>query len=98
MFLNGNIQGVHRRPKHFARSLREMRRRGKVGEFVSVYLQHDTVQIASDGGRVCRPLIICDRGLPRVKDSHLQVGGAGQAMAGGGEWGGPVLTRRLPRL
>ena len=82
MFLNGNILGVHRRPKHFARSLREMRRRGKVGEFVSVYLQHDTVQIASDGGRVCRPLIICDRGLPRVKDSHLQVGGAGR----GGPW------------
>lgn len=38
------------------------------------YLQHDTVQIASDGGRVCRPLIICDKGVPRVKDEHLKVG------------------------
>lgn len=73
VFLNGNILGVHRRPKYFVRSFREMRRRGKVGEFVSVYLQHDTVQIASDGGRVCRPLIICDRGVPRVTDEHLQV-------------------------
>lgn len=36
--------------------------------------QHDTVQIASDGGRVCRPLIICDKGVPRVKDEHLKVG------------------------
>jgi len=36
--------------------------------------QHDTVQIASDGGRVCRPLIICDKGVPRVKDEHLRVG------------------------
>ncbi|PSC73428.1 DNA-directed RNA polymerase III subunit RPC2 [Micractinium conductrix] len=73
VFLNGNILGVHRRPKYFVRSFREMRRRGKVGEFVSVYLQHDTVQIASDGGRVCRPLIICDRGVPRVTDEHLQL-------------------------
>ncbi|KAL4423845.1 hypothetical protein ABPG75_001146 [Micractinium tetrahymenae] len=73
VFLNGNILGVHRRPKYFVRSFREMRRRGKLGEFVSVYLQHDTVQIASDGGRVCRPLIICDRGVPRVTEEHLQL-------------------------
>jgi DNA-directed RNA polymerase III subunit RPC2 len=71
--LNGNILGVHRRPKYFVRSFREMRRRGRVGEFVSVYMQHDTVQIASDGGRVCRPLIICDAGVPRVRQEHLQV-------------------------
>jgi hypothetical protein len=73
IFLNGNILGVHRRPKHFVRAFREMRRRGRVGEFVSVYLQHDSVQIASDGGRVCRPLIICDHGVPRVKEEHLKV-------------------------
>ena len=73
VFLNGNILGVHRRPKHFVRSFREMRRRGRVKEFVSVYMQHDTVHIASDGGRVCRPLIICDHGVPRVKEGHLQV-------------------------
>lgn len=39
VFLNGNILGVHRRPKAFVRAFREMRRRGKVGEFVSVYMQ-----------------------------------------------------------
>ena len=73
VFLNGNILGVHRRPKHFVRGLRELRRRGQVGEFVSVYLQHDTVQIASDGGRVCRPLVICDKGVSRVREEHMQV-------------------------
>lgn len=83
VFLNGNILGVHRRPKYFVRSFREMRRRGRVGEFVSVYMQHDTVQIASDGGRVCRPLIICDRGVPRVKDEHLQVGRGGARIGRG---------------
>lgn len=39
VFLNGNILGVHRRPKAFVRAFREMRRRGKLGEFVSVYMQ-----------------------------------------------------------
>ena len=33
----------------------------------------DTVNIACDGGRVCRPLIICDRGRPRVTQAHMQV-------------------------
>jgi hypothetical protein len=32
------------------------------------------LQLASDGGRVCRPLIICDKGVPRVRDEHLKVG------------------------
>ena len=77
VFLNGNILGLHRRPAHFLRAFRELRRRGHVGEFVSAYSQHDTVHIASDGGRVCRPLIICDAGVPRVAREHLQVRGAG---------------------
>lgn len=29
------------------------------------------VHIASDGGRVCRPLIICDQGRPRVQEHHM---------------------------
>jgi DNA-directed RNA polymerase III subunit RPC2 len=53
-------------------SLRRLRRCGKIGEFISVSTQHDTVQIASDGGRVCRPLIICDKGIPRVQKYHLE--------------------------
>lgn len=50
---------------------REFRRRGRVGEFVNVSLVQDRILISSDGGRVCRPLIICDRGVPRVKPGHL---------------------------
>jgi len=32
----------------------------------------DAVHLACDGGRVCRPLIICDAGLPRVTAAHMQ--------------------------
>lgn len=71
MFLNGNILGIHRQSDLLTDALRGLRRSGKLGEFVSVYTQHDSVQIASDGGRVCRPLIICDQGWPRVTAEHL---------------------------
>ena len=37
VLLNGSILGVHRHPDRFARNLRTLRRRGRVGEFVSVH-------------------------------------------------------------
>ena len=71
VFLNGVILGVHQRPKRFIRQFRELRRHGRCGEFVSICLHQDRVLISCDGGRVCRPLIICDKGIPRVKSHHL---------------------------
>lgn len=73
VFINGIILGVHRRPAHFADTLRSLRRRGCVGPYVSVFLQQDCCYIACDGGRVCRPLLICDAGVPRVTSEHMQV-------------------------
>jgi DNA-directed RNA polymerase III subunit RPC2 len=76
VFLNGLVMGVHTRPEDFARNLREMRRQGLAGEFVSVSLNEGqrAVHIATDGGRVCRPLIIVDEttGLPKLKQKHLE--------------------------
>ena len=42
-----------------------MRRKGIIGEFVSVYLNvvQKAVYIATDGGRVCRPLLIVQNGV-----------------------------------
>ena len=76
ILLNGLILGVHTRPVWLVKSLRTLRRQGQVGEFVSVYL-HDSqkaVHIATDGGRVCRPLIIVDEktSLPRLKQVHVE--------------------------
>ena len=70
MFLNGQVLGTHRSPLRFVGTIRKLRQAGYVGEFVSVYVQQETVHIASDGGRVCRPLIICDKGTPRVTEEH----------------------------
>lgn len=74
IILNGIILGKHRRPQHFANAMRKLRRAGKIGEFVSVFVnekQH-CVYIASDGGRVCRPLVIADKGVSRIKEHHMK--------------------------
>lgn len=76
VLLNGLILGVHTQPKLLVKNLRSLRRRGLAGEFVSFYSHEGqrAVHIATDGGRVCRPLIIVDEttGLPRLKQIHVE--------------------------
>jgi DNA-directed RNA polymerase III subunit RPC2 len=76
VFLNGLVMGVHTRPVELVRNIRHMRRQGLAGEFLSVYLHEGqrAVHIATDGGRVCRPLIIVDEqtGVPTLKQKHLE--------------------------
>ena len=76
VFLNGLILGVHSRPRYLVRMLRTMRRQGQAGEFVSLYLHEGqkAVHIATDGGRVCRPMIIVDENtaFPRLRQHHVE--------------------------
>lgn len=74
VMLNGLILGKHRKPQRFANALRKLRRAGKVGEFLSIFVNEKQrcVYIASDGGRVCRPLVIADRGVSRIKEHHMK--------------------------
>jgi len=85
VFLNGSLLGVHRRPKKFTLNLRELRRNGRVGEFVSIY-EHETwnaIFIASDAGRLCRPLIIVVDQKPRfVPEKHVPLMARSQASGG----------------
>ncbi|KAI4340479.1 hypothetical protein MLD38_025309 [Melastoma candidum] len=74
IIFNGLILGKHRRPQRFANVMRKLRRAGKIGEFVSVFVNEKQrcVYIASDGGRVCRPLVVADKGVSRIKDYHMK--------------------------
>lgn len=76
VFLNGLILGGHRRPRYLVKMLRTMRRQGQAGEFVSLYLHQGqkSIHISTDGGRVCRPMIIVDEktALPRLKQTHIE--------------------------
>ncbi|CAH1448175.1 unnamed protein product [Lactuca virosa] len=74
IILNGLILGKHRKPQFFANAMRKLRRAGKIADFVSVYVNEKQrcVYIASDGGRVCRPLVIADKGVSRIKHHHMK--------------------------
>jgi hypothetical protein len=39
VFLNGAILGIHARPKRLVAAFRQLRRAGRIGEFVSVWAQ-----------------------------------------------------------
>jgi DNA-directed RNA polymerase beta subunit len=75
VFLNGEILGVTRTPDQFVANFRRIRRAGRISPFISIYTNthHKSVHIATDGGRVCRPLIIVDHCRPRVKSEHIRV-------------------------
>jgi DNA-directed RNA polymerase III subunit RPC2 len=75
VFLNGLIVGVHERPIDLVDKVRQLRRGGRIGEFVSVYLNmvQKAVYIASDGGRVCRPLLVLEYGgALKLTKKHIQ--------------------------
>ncbi|KAI1909457.1 DNA-directed RNA polymerase III complex subunit Rpc2 [Ophidiomyces ophidiicola] len=75
IFLNGSPIALTRRPKHFLTSFRRLRRTGRVSEFVSAYINHhqNAVHIATDDGRICRPLIIVENKKAKVTVRHLSM-------------------------
>ncbi|KAL8293434.1 hypothetical protein RQP46_000135 [Phenoliferia psychrophenolica] len=75
VYLNGNVLGLTRSGPRFVSQFRLLRRAGKISEFVSIYTneQQQAVHIASDGGRICRPMIIVENGRSRVKEVHMQL-------------------------
>lgn len=54
--------------------LRTLRRRGKIGDSISLYINRDrkTVNIDTDDGRICRPYIVVERTVPALQSRHIQ--------------------------
>lgn len=74
VLLNGLVIGVHQAPTRLVTSLRKLRRCGRIPPYVSIYANESlrSVFIACDGGRVCRPLIIVERGIPLLQEHHVK--------------------------
>ncbi|KAF2671685.1 beta and beta-prime subunits of DNA dependent RNA-polymerase [Microthyrium microscopicum] len=74
IFINGTPIATTMQPKRFLTGFRKFRRMGRISEFVSVYINHHqaAVHIATDEGRVCRPLIIVEKCRSRVTQRHLE--------------------------
>ncbi|TKR68344.1 hypothetical protein L596_024338 [Steinernema carpocapsae] len=58
---------------HVVRTVRYVRRIGGISEFVSVStnIAQRSVYVSSDGGRLCRPYIIVENGVPAVTQEHI---------------------------
>jgi DNA-directed RNA polymerase III subunit RPC2 len=75
VYINGTIVGLTRFPAKFVEDFRRLRRHGHMSEFVSVFINHhqNAIQIACDGGRICRPAIIVRKGKSKVTEKYIHV-------------------------
>ena len=74
IFVNGTPIALTRQPKLFLNSFRKCRRMGRVSQYVSIYINHHTnsVHIAADEGRICRPLIVVEKQKSKVTKRNLE--------------------------
>ncbi|GFU08483.1 DNA-directed RNA polymerase III subunit RPC2 [Nephila pilipes] len=74
VFVNGNLIGINRGYKKFVEAFRRLRRNGYIHEFISIapHHTHRCIYIATDGGRLCRPYIIVEKGSPKVSEKHIK--------------------------
>ena len=70
---------MHGQPHKFVKNFRLLRKRGRIQEFVSIYenKQMNAIFIAADGGRLVRPLIVVEKGRPKVTQKHIEQLNAG---------------------
>jgi len=82
VFIDGSLVGKHSDPHSLAKQLRMKRQEGGVGEFTSVYVNdlRRTVEISTDGGRLCRPLIVVQNGKSCLTEHHLSMLGKGMTL------------------
>ena len=74
ILINGTPSALTSAPEQFITNFRILRRGGHMSEFVSIYMDIHirAVKIATDEGRICRPLIIVERGRSKVTARSLQ--------------------------
>lgn len=74
IFINGTPVALTRLPKQFLNSFRKLRRTGRISEFISIFINHHhgAVHIATDEGRICRPVIVVEKGRSKVSTLSLR--------------------------
>ena len=73
VFINGTPVAQTHHPRRFITDFRSLRRAGRLSEFVSISLNghQNAVHIATDEGRICRPLIIVEKAKSKVNTRSL---------------------------
>ena len=75
VFYNGRFVGAIKDSENFIKAIKEARRTGNLPIEISIRFNEslDSVFVNSEIGRVLRPLIIVDNGVPRLKEEHLEL-------------------------
>jgi len=71
-WLNGVTVGVCRNPQQIAEELRKLRRRNRLPKTVSIWTASELF-ISTEGGRLCRPLIIVENGAPKLTEHEMKL-------------------------
>jgi DNA-directed RNA polymerase subunit B len=77
-FIDGDLVGYCNSPQELAQEFRERRRRGEISTevnityFSKIHGERDELYVSCDEGRVRRPLIIVDKGVPRLQPEHVE--------------------------
>ncbi len=78
VFVNGVPVGYHENPERLVSELRRARRRGEISPeinvayFSEVYGVKREVYVNCDEGRIRRPLIIVENGVPKLLEEHIE--------------------------
>ncbi|MFW9923254.1 MAG: DNA-directed RNA polymerase subunit B'', partial [Candidatus Thorarchaeota archaeon] len=74
VFLNGRLLGSHPEPHKFVSEVRKARRKFLISSEVNVNFYEDVeeIQINCDHGRVRRPVIIVEKGKPKLETKHIE--------------------------
>lgn len=75
IYINGKLIGTHPEPLEFTQRLKELRRNGELSTQVNVTYYEDTneVYVNTDPGRARRPLIVVEKGKPRITEEELKL-------------------------
>lgn len=62
IMVNGDIMGFHTNPSEFYRRLKSLKRMGELSPYTAIAwdVQHNTIALSTEAGRMCRPLFIVD--------------------------------------
>ncbi|MEM2104484.1 MAG: DNA-directed RNA polymerase subunit B [Candidatus Bathyarchaeia archaeon] len=93
VFVDGNIVGYCATPEKLVREFRQKRRIGEISTevniayFLKVHGEREEVYVNCDEGRVRRPLIIVEDGVPKLQPEHVE-------KVAVGEWSWEDLVRK----
>jgi DNA-directed RNA polymerase subunit B len=97
VFVDGCLVGFSTSPSELVTELRRTRRKGEVSSevnvayFSKIYGEREEIYVNCDGGRVRRPLIIVENGIPKLEMEHI-------ARIRSGEWSWENLTNGIVEL